>query len=150
MSWLQRNAWRGLLALVVLIGLVGLWALLMGVAEDASVPLGLTGQTAAQIQNEGEGGYRLADYGVRVGGLCLVVIATLLSAIVAFAFRERRRWAWWAMWVLPIWGAATMLITLAFGVAPGQAPPTPLISGLVVVVLSFLLLMVSAPLFRVD
>ena len=67
--WLQRNAWRGLLVLVVLIGLVGMWALLVGITEDPSVPLGLTGQTAAQIQSEGEGGYRLADYGVRVGGL---------------------------------------------------------------------------------
>ncbi|HEY8198355.1 MAG TPA: hypothetical protein VIF44_01185 [Candidatus Limnocylindrales bacterium] len=150
MRWLQRNAWRGLLVMVVLIGLVGLWALLMGVAEDPSVPLGLTGQTAAQIQSEGEGGYRLADYGVRVGGLCLVVIAMLLSAIVVFAFREHRRWAWWAMWVLPIWGAATMLLIVALGVAPGQAPPTPLISGLVVVVLSSVLLGVSAPLFRAD
>ncbi|HVQ23474.1 MAG TPA: hypothetical protein VMT36_09385 [Candidatus Saccharimonadia bacterium] len=150
MSWLQRNAWRALLVLVVLIGLVGMWALLVGITEDPSVPLGLTGLTAAQIQTQGEGGYRLADYGVRVGGLCLVVIATLLSAIVVFAFREHRRWAWWAMWVLPIWGAATMLLILALGVAPGQAPPTPLISGLVVVVLSTALLAVSAPLFKAD
>ena len=80
----------------------------------------------------------------------LIVIATLLSTIVVFAFREHRRWAWWAMWVLPIWGAATMLLILALGVAPGQAPPTPLISGLVVVVLSTVLLAVSAPLFRAD
>jgi cytochrome bd-type quinol oxidase subunit 2 len=150
MSWLQRNAWRVLLVLVVLIGLVGAWAMLVGITEDPSVPLGLTGLTAAQIQTEGEGGYRLADYGVRVGGLCLLVIATLLSTIVVFGFRERRRWAWWAMWVLPIWGAATMILIIALGVAPGQAPPTPLISGLVVVVLSSLLLVVSAPLFRAD
>ena len=150
MRWLQRNAWRGLLAMVVLIGLVGLWALLVGVAEDPSVPLGFTGQTAAQIQSEGGGGYRLADYGVRVGGLCLVVITILLSSIVLFAFREHRRWAWWAMWVLPIWGAATMLLILALGVAPGQAPPTPLFSGLVVVALSTALLAVSAPLFWAD
>jgi hypothetical protein len=43
-----------------------------------------------------------------------------------------------------------MLLIVALGVAPGQAPPTPLISGLVVVVLSSVLLGVSAPLFRAD
>ena len=36
---------------------------------------------------------------------------------------------------------------LAFGIAPGQAPPTPMISGPIVALLAAALLLVSAPRF---
>ena len=147
MQWLQRNAWRGLLAMAVLIGLVGLWALLVGITEDASVPLGLTGRSLSEIASESPAGYRFADFGVRAGGLGLVVNATLLATIVMFAFRQDRRWAWCAMWVLPIWGASAVVLIVAVGVAPGQAPPWPMISGSIIAVLSAALLLVSASRF---
>ncbi len=131
----------------VLIGLVGLWALLVGIAEDPSVPLGLTGLTLSELEAESLNGYRFADFGVRVGGMGLVVNGTLLAAIAAFALRQGRRWAWWAMWVMPTWGAATVVLILAIGVAPGQAPPWPMISGAFVAALSAALLLVSAPMF---
>ena len=131
----------------VLIGLVGLWALVVGIAEDPSVPLGLTGLTLSELEAESLNGYRFADFGVRLGGMGLVVNGTLLAAIAAFALRQGRRWAWWAMWVMPIWGAATVVLILAIGVAPGQAPPWPMISGAIVAVLSAALLLVSAPRF---
>lgn len=147
MQRLQRKAWLGLLAMAVLIGLVGLWALFIGIAEDQSVPLGLTGLTLSELEAESPNGYRFADFGVRGGGMGLVVIGALLAAIVVFAFRQRRQWAWWAMWVLPIWAASTVVLILAIGVAPGQAPPWPMISGSIFAVFSTALLLVSAPRF---
>lgn len=77
----------------------------------------------------------------------LVVIGTLLATIVVFAFRQLRQWAWWAMWVLPIWAASTVALILVVGVAPGQAPPWPMISASVFAVFSTALLLVSAPQF---
>lgn len=61
MQRLQRNAWRGLLTIAVLIGLVGLWALFVGIAEDPSVPLGVTGRTLSELAAESPDGYRFAD-----------------------------------------------------------------------------------------
>jgi len=144
MERLQRNAWRGLLAPSVLIGLVELWALFDGIAEDPSVPLGLTVLTASQLASESPNGSRFADFSVRAGGLGLVVTGTLLATIAMFAFRQHQRWAWWVMWVLPIWRISAFVLLLAVGVSPGQAPPTPMITGPIVVVVSATLLLVSA------
>ena len=145
MQWLGRNAWLGLLAMSILVGLVGLWALLVGIAEDQSVPLGLTGLTVSQLQAQSPDGSRFADFGVRAGGMGLVVVGTLLASIDVFAFREQQLWAWWALWALPVWGLSTVVLILLIGLAPGQAPPWPMISGTIVAVLSALLLIASAP-----
>ena len=75
------------------------------------------------------------------------MIGALLSTVLVFGFRHNRRWAWWAMWSLPIWAASVFALNLAFGVAPGQAPPSPMISGPIVVILAAALLLVSAPRF---
>jgi hypothetical protein len=147
MQRLQCNAWRGLLTIAVLIGLVGLWALFVGIAEDPSVPLGVTGRTLSELATESPDGYRFADIEVRAGGMGLVVIGSLLSTVVVFAFRQVRQWAWWAMWVLPIWAASTVVLILIVGVAAGQAPPWPMISGSIFAVFSTALLLVSAPQF---
>lgn len=147
MQRLAGNAWRGLLVMAVLIALVGAWALAVGAAEDPSVPLGLTGQTATEIRTASPGGYLFADVEVRSGGLDLVVIGILLAVIAAIPFRQDRRWAWWAMWLLPIWAVSAIVVFIAAGVAPGQAPPTPVYSGLIVGLLSVALLIISAPRF---
>jgi hypothetical protein len=144
---LQRNAWKGLLVLALLIGLVGLWALVVGIAEDESVPLGLTGRTLDQLAAESPDGYRFADFGVRAGGMGLVLIGAVLASVAMFAFRPRQKWAWWAMWALPIWATSTVGLILIIGVAPGQPPPWPMISGVVVGLLSAGLLLVTGPRF---
>lgn len=145
MVWLQRHAWQLLLAMTVLVAVIGFSPLVLGIKEDASVPLGITGMTASEIEATSAQGYRLLDFEVRSGGMALIVIGTLLSAVLLGAFRQNRPWAWWVMWVLPAWGASVSVLILAIGVAPGQAPPTPMISGPIIAVLSSALLIVSAP-----
>ena len=44
-------------------------------------------------------------------------------------------------------GRLHIALNLAFGVAPGQAPPTPMISGPIFAVLAAAILLVSAPRF---
>ena len=147
MVWLQRRAWWLLLTLTVLVAVIGIWPVMVGIREDASVPLGIAGMTASQLEAVSAHGYRLLDFQARSGGMALIVIGSLLSAVLLFAFRQTWRWAWWAMWVLPLWGASTVVLILAIGVAPGQAPPWPMFSGAIITVLSAALLVVSAPLF---
>ena len=129
MLWLQRNAWWLLLTMAVLVAVIGLNPVISGINEDASVPLGITGMSASGLQAESAPGYRLIDFEVRSGGLDLIMIGALLSAVLLFGFRQGRAWAWWVMWTLPIWAVSIFALNLAFGVAPGQAPPTPMISG---------------------
>lgn len=144
---LQRNAWLGLLVLGVLIGIVGLWALFIGITEDASVPLGLTGRSLADLAAESPDGYRFADFEVRAGGMGLALIGGVLASIAVFAFRSGHSWAWWLMWTMPIWAGANVSLIVIVGIAPGQPPPWPLISGAIVGAISAALLFVTAPRF---
>jgi hypothetical protein len=147
MLWLQRRTWWLLLTMTVLIAVLGVWPLILGIKEDASVPLGITGMTASQLEAASGQGYRLLDFEARGGGISLIVIGTLLSAVLLGGFRQNRRWAWWTMWVLPVWGASVFVLILAGGVAPGQPPPTPMISGPIIALLASALLLVSGPRF---
>lgn len=91
MPWLQRRAWRLLLTMTVLIAVVGLWALIIGIKEDASVPLGITRMTLSELEASSAQGYRLLDFEVRSGGMALIVIGTLLSLVLVGAFRQQRQ-----------------------------------------------------------
>jgi len=147
MHWLQGHSWWLLLAMTVLVTLVGISPIILGIKEDASVPLGISGMTAAQLEAASAQGYRLLDFQARSAGLALVVIGTLLSVVLLAGFRHNHLWAWWVMWVLPAWAAGVVGLILTIGIAPGQPPPTPAFSGAVVAVLSTTLLLVSAPRF---
>lgn len=132
MQGLRGNAWRGLVVLAVLIGLVGVWALIMGIAEDQSVPLGLTGRNLGELAAESPDGYRFADFGVRAGGMGLVVIGGVLASVAAYAFRPRQKWAWWAMWALPFWSAALVIFTSVLVFEPSHLEPVGLVIGLAI------------------
>ena len=87
--------------------------------------------------------YRLIDAQARFAGIDLVVIGTLLSAVLVGAFRHNQRWSWWAMWLLPLWGASVFIAILRSGVAANQTPPSPFFTGPIVAALSSALLVVD-------
>jgi peptidoglycan/LPS O-acetylase OafA/YrhL len=147
MEWLQRHAWQLLLAMTALIAVIGLNPVKDGINEDPSVPLGLAGMTAAQLEADNAQSFRLIDVQARFGGLDLIVIGLLLSAILVGAFRHNERWSWWAMWLLPLWGVSVFATILRTGVAADQAPPSPYFSGPIIAALSSALLIVAAPRF---
>jgi hypothetical protein len=147
MEWLRRHAWQLLLGMTALISVIGLNPVKEGIREDPSVPLAFTGMTADQLQSDNPGSFRLIDAQARFGGLDLIVIGTLFSAILATAFRRNERWSWWAMWMLPLWGVAVPATILRTGLVDGQAPPSPLFTGPAIAGLSSALLLIAAPRF---
>jgi hypothetical protein len=147
MDWLRRHAWQLLLGMTALIAVVGLNPVKEGIHEDSSVPLAFTGRTADQLQSDNPATFRLIDVQARFGGLDLIVIGILFSAILATAFRRNERWAWWAMWMLPLWGASVSATILRTGLVDGQAPPSPLFTGPAIAGLSSALLLIAAPAF---
>jgi hypothetical protein len=151
MLWLERHAWWGLLLITVTFVVFGVTDLLVGPAADPGIPLGLTGVTLDQLQAEGGPGYRLFDFFTRVNGSSLILLGLWGSAILLFAFRRNRRWAWWTMWLLPTWAASAASLYLVAGVDPNQPPPPPMVSGPIIAVLAAAILAVSAPrFFRSD
>jgi hypothetical protein len=147
MEWLRRHAWQPLLGMTTLIAIIGLNPVAQGIHEDPSVPLAFTGRTADQLQSDSPETFRLIDVQARFSGLDLIVIGLLLSAILVTGFRRNERWAWWAMWLLPLWGAAVTATIVRTGLADGQAPPTPMFTGPAIGAVSTALLLLSAPRF---
>ncbi|HET7686486.1 MAG TPA: hypothetical protein VFM19_08795 [Candidatus Limnocylindria bacterium] len=149
MGWLERHAWWGLAFMSVVIVVFGLTDMAVGASADPAIPLSLTGMTLVQLEAESAVVFRLYDFYTRVTGFSLVLLGLLTAAIVVFAYRRHARWAWWTMWLLPAWAAGAALFYVVAGLAPGQAPPPPMISGPIVAVLGAALLLASArPFFR--
>jgi hypothetical protein len=145
LRWLQRHSWWGLLVMALILTLFGIGDLAAGLEADPGIPAGLTGMSLAELESESSAAYRLLDFGVRAGGLQLIAMGLLLTVVLLAGFRRGRPWAWWTMWLLPAWAATVFLLNAAFGVAPGQAPPPPMISGPIFAMLAAAILIVSAP-----
>lgn len=123
-----RVSWV-LVAVAVLLALFGVTDVLLGVTADPGISIGLTGLTPGDLAAQSPAGYRLFDIATRAGGLDLVVIGTLLTAILLIPYRQGQRWAWYAAWTLPLWCVCVLGMYLAFGIAPGQPPPPPMLSA---------------------
>jgi hypothetical protein len=147
MRWLERHAWWGLLLIMLAFVSFGVTDLLVGPAADRAIPLALTGVPLDQLQAEGGAGYRLFDFFTRANGASLVLVGLWGSAILLFGFRRNQRWAWWAMWLLPVWAVSAAGLYVVFGVDPTQPPPPPMISGPIVAVIAAAILGVSSPRF---
>jgi hypothetical protein len=147
MAWLRRHAWWGLLVVSVMLVVFGITDIVSGAAADVGIPQGLTGRTIAELEAESADAYRMFDFATRVNGWSLVLLGAFVSAIVLVPFRRGERWAWWAAWALPIWAAVGPVFYLVAGLAPGQPPPPPMISGPIVAILCAAILAVSAPRF---
>src|SRR5688500_3833939 len=147
MLWLERHAWWGLLFVTLMLVVFGRTDVLVGPAADRGIPLGLTGMTLEELEAEGRASYRLFDFFTRANGYSLLIAGLLGSAILLFAFRRNQPWAWWTMWLVPLWAVGGVAFYLVAGVEPDQPPPPPMVSGPVVAVLTVAILLVSSPRF---
>lgn len=147
MRWLERHAWWGLLFMTVTLVIFGVGDVLVGPAADRGIPLGLTGMTLEELQAEGPASYRLFDFFTRVNGNSLLLAGLFGTAMLLFAFRRDQPWAWWTMWLLPVWAVGGTAFYLVAGVHADQPPPPPLVSGPIFAFVAVAILLVSAPRF---
>jgi hypothetical protein len=151
MRWLERHAWWGLLVIAATIVIFGITDVLVGAAADPAIARALTGMTLEELKAEGPGAYRLFDFLTRVNGWSLVLAGLLASAILVAWFRRGSRWAWGAMWLLPLWALGVPVLYLVAGLEAGEPLPPPMISGPIVALLAIAVLIVtSGRFFRHD
>jgi hypothetical protein len=142
--WLERHSWWGLLGIAIAFGLFGVTDIAGGAEADALIPLSLTGMTLEELQAEGAASYRLFDFLSRINGWTLILSGAVMTAVLLFAFRRNEPWAWWTMWVLPIWSFGVPVFYIVAGTDPAQPPPPPMVSGPIVGVIAGLILVLSA------
>lgn len=141
MDMIRARAWWVLVAISVLIGLFGVTDVLIGASADPGIPQGLTGKTPAELEAESASAYRMFDFTVRSQGLLLVTVSLVLTAILVVPYRAGERWAWNVAWVLPAWAVVAAALFVVVGLAAGQSPPPPLVSGPIITFVSVMVLL---------
>lgn len=146
-TYFERHAWKVFLGISLIIALFGLGDILIGGSSfatgEAPTVQGITGMTWEELQTASPQAANLIDYLVRSGGAHLLVIGILSSLVSLTAFRQGERWAWYAMWIWPLWIVLVDPLLLNAYKLPGPSIPPPLISGPILFVLSVLTLGLS-------
>lgn len=146
-----RNAWKILLGVILLIGFFGISDMFGGASDlqygEKVYMTGVTGMTWNELQTTRPTVARMIDTIFYTNGATLATVALLSLAICVTAFRKGERWAWFALWALPLWMALTVFFIATVEKQPGAGTPVPVISGSVLFVISASMLMLSSPRF---
>jgi hypothetical protein len=87
------------------------------------------------------------DFMTRTDGFSLRFVGVLMAAVLIFGFRRNHRWAWWTMWLFPVWATGVLIFYLVAGTVPDQPPPPPMLSGPFLAAIAAAILLISAPRF---
>ena len=146
-TFLERYSWIVFFALGLIITLFGLGDIMTGGAtfEGGEAPTlqGISGMTWQQLNGTSPNAASMIDYLVRAGGINLFLLGLLSMVVAATAFRRGERWAWFAMWLLPLWLAMIVLLLLGTYKPAGPGVPPPLVSGSIFFIVMVLTLALS-------
>jgi hypothetical protein len=126
---LRASLWWTLIAVSALVVVFGLGDVAGGATVDPGISTGISGLSPAELEAESAAAYRMFDFATRNQGLALAAMGMFLIAILLVPYRHGSPWAWYAMWLFPLWTAGIVALYVAHGVAAGEAPPPPLVSG---------------------
>lgn len=146
-TFFERYSWIVFLVLGLIITLFGLGDILTGGAtfESGEAPTlqGISGMTWQELGSTSPNAANMIGYLVRAGGAHLFVFGLLSMIITATAFRRGERWAWYAMWLWPLWLVLVIVVLLSAYKQPGPGIPPPLVSGSIFIGLTVLTLLLS-------
>lgn len=145
----DRHAWKVLLGVIALIVFFGIGDMLGGASDlqygEKVYMTGVTGMTWNELQTTSPAVARLIDTIFRTSGASLTTVALLSLVICLNGFRRRERWAWYALWALPLWMLLTVFFVATVEKQPGAGTPVPVISGSILFVISTSMLLLSSP-----
>ena len=146
-TFFERHTWKVLLGVSLVIGLFGVGDMLGGAADlqngETVLMHSLSGMSWNELQSASPYAANLIDMKFRTDGASLATIALLSIAVCLTGLRRGQRWAWYALWVIPVWFALTVLFVWNAVKQPGYGTPVPVISGSIFFVLSVTLLVLS-------
>ena len=132
-SIFERYAWIPLLVVILLMGLNGLTDLVAGGSEfqtgETIFMHSVTGISWNELRSQSPGVANLVDVLLRMAGVAEIMIALLNIMICLTGFRRGERWAWFALWLIPLWFLVINLFILSVAKLPHSGSPVPVISG---------------------
>jgi hypothetical protein len=152
MRFVERHAWKVFAGLSLIVILFGIGDLLQGGetfrSGESVLFQAITGNTWDELVAADPAAARLIDQQVRSTGGILIVMGLLSLAVCVTALRRGERWAWYSMWIWPLW---FLLIYATFWtVQPdfGGGVPVPLVSGTIFLVITVVTLALSYRRYR--
>jgi hypothetical protein len=145
MNWVRQHGWWVLAAILAMVTVFGVTDIVSGAQADPPIARALTGMSLAELEAESIAAFGMYDFMTRANGYLLVMFGLLGLAVLLFAYRRGERWAWWAMWLVPVWAAGVPVFYLVNGLAPGEPLPPPMISGPIIAVVGAVALLTNVP-----
>ena len=138
-TFFERHASVILLGVSVILGLFGVGDMLGGASDlqngETVFMHSITGMSWNELQSASPTAARLIDVKFRMDGATLATLALLSLAVCLTGFRRGERWAWYALWALPLWMALTVFFLVMVDKQPGSGTPVPVISGSILFVI---------------
>ena len=138
-SFFERHAWKVLLGVSLLIGFFGVGDMVRGASDlqngETVFMHSITGMSWNELQATSPQVANLIDLKFRMDGAALTTTALLSLAVCLTGFRRGERWAWYALWALPLWMISTVVFILMVDKQPGSGTPVPIISGSILTVI---------------
>jgi hypothetical protein len=146
-TFFERHSWKVLLFFGLFTTFIGLPDLLAGSlyyeGAGASLLQGISGMTWEQLEATSPNATPVIDFKVRMGGVQYIFLGLFSMAIALTGFRRGERWAWYTMWLFPLFFASHSLVTLSAIKNPEAGIPMSLVSGSAVLVITALTLALS-------
>jgi len=143
----ERHAWKILLVVILFIGYFGVSDMVGGAADlqngETVLMHSITGVSWNELQAASPRVANLIDVKFRMDGAALTTIALLSLAVCLAGFRRGERWAWFALWAVPLWMMLSAFFLLTVDKLPGSGTPVPVISGSILSVIWISMLALS-------
>lgn len=125
----EKFGWIILLAVAIIFALFGVGDIVQGAAADPAIVEGITGMTPEEIGAAEPRVLVLINQQVRSSGAAFLILGLLLAAIAWTSYRRGERWAWYALWTLPLLNVFIFFIMYtSVDFSTGILPP-PLLSA---------------------
>lgn len=141
--FLQRNAWIALLVVAGIFTLFGVGDVIRGMDADPAIAESILGTDWEAFKETDPAVADLINLMSRAQGATITVLSLLSIAIIVRPFRRGERWAWYVLWLWPIWNASIFLRFLTANRSPEFTTPPPMLSAPVFFTITFLALAVS-------
>jgi hypothetical protein len=128
----EKYAWVIFFIIGVMV-LVGAIPHTFGINTDPTLVQSISGQTIDELRISNPMLFNLYNFYFRGGGLSDLGFAFFLIVISLFAYRQGQKWAWYALWFVPIWFLAWVGLSSTLPPASQQILLPPLT---VIIVLS--------------
>ena len=132
-TFFERHAWKILLGVIGLTGLFGLSDMVGGASDlqngETVFMHSITGMSWNELHAQSPRLANMIELMLKMDGAALTLVSLLSMAICLTSYRKGERWAWFALWVIPLWYLLIAFFIQSVDKLPNSGTPVPVISG---------------------